>query len=171
MKPQHLIPLALFGVLVVAFAVGLNLNPKDIPSARVGKPVPVFSLPSLDGGNGFSSDDLADGRYVVNIFASWCIPCRAEHPLLMDLAAEGTVVMGLNYKDHAADAKYFLDELDNPYTKIGSDVSGRVGIDWGVSGVPETFIVVDGRIVDQHIGPLTEAVIDAKIRPHMEAGS
>ena len=168
MKTQHLIPLALFGVLAVVFAVGLTLNPKDIPSARVGKAVPVFNLPGLDGGEGFKSDDLAEGRYVVNVFASWCIPCRAEHPMLMELAAEGVPIMGLNYKDHVVDAKEFLAELDDPYYKIGSDISGRVGIDWGVSGVPETFIIVDGHIVDQHIGPLTEAVIKAKIRPVME---
>lgn len=168
MKAQHLIPLGLFAVLAVVFAIGLNLKPKEIPSARLGKPVPVFDVQGFRGGKGLSSDDLAEGRFVVNVFASWCIPCRAEHPLLMKLAASGVAVYGLNYKDRDEDAMAFLDEMDNPYSKIGSDISGRVGIDWGVSGVPETFVVVDGMIVNQHIGPLTEAVIAKKITPFME---
>ncbi len=163
-------PAAVFVVLAVYFAVGLTKDPSIIPSALIDKPVPEFDLPDIAGrgGPGFSSDDLRQDRIsVVNIFASWCIPCRAEHPVINSLAAMNIAdVYGLNYKDQAAAARAWLDELGDSYTAVGADTSGRVGIDWGVYGVPETFVVDgNGVIRFKHVGPLTPDLLNDRILP------
>jgi len=172
MKFQYVLPFLVFGLIAVALGVGLTLKPSEIPSALINKPVPEFSLPPVKGRtDGFSSADLKTGKpSLVNVFASWCIPCRAEHPILTAFAKRGVAPLyGLNYKDKPDAARAFLDELGDPFTKIGADLNGRVSIDWGVYGVPETFVVSgDGRIIYKHIGPMTEATITDTILPLLE---
>ena len=133
-----LAPLAAFLGLGGFLAVGLTLNPREIPSPLIGKPVPEFSLPPVQGRTlGLSSADLKGEVSLVNVFASWCVACRAEHPLFMELKAKGIVpIHGLNYKDRPQDAEGWLNELGDPYTRTGADLDGRVAIDWGVYGVP-----------------------------------
>jgi cytochrome c biogenesis protein CcmG/thiol:disulfide interchange protein DsbE len=167
-----LLPVILFVGLAVALAWGLGRDPQQIRSALIGKPVPEFALPPVQGRSlGLSSADLAGKVSLVNVFASWCTACRAEHPLFMRLKAEGAVpIHGLNYKDKPADAAQWLDTLGDPYTRTGADLDGRVAIDWGVYGVPETFVLnADGRIVHKHIGPLTQKDLDETILPMIEA--
>lgn len=165
-----LLPLGLFLVLAIYFAVGLTKDPKIIPSALIDKPAPEFTLPPITGGTGpgFSTADLKKGTVsVVNVFASWCVPCRAEHPEINKLAKMGIVpVYGLNYKDRPQDALAWLQKLGNSYTAIGADESGRVGIDWGVYGVPETFIIDGtGRIRFKYVGPIVGDRLEAVILP------
>ena len=173
----YLLPVLLFAVIAGYFAWGLvdpERNPSEVPSAMVGQPVPDFTLPAVEGLDrpGLTTADLSDGRpTLVNFFASWCIPCRAEHPLLMDLAAEknGLRLVGINYRDAPDAAVAWLDELGNPYELVGADSKARTGIDFGVSGVPETFIIdAEGRIRYQEIGPLTRETLDSKLRPLIE---
>lgn len=169
LRLRYILPVALFAVIAVALFVGLSLDPKTIPSALIGKPVPEFDLPPVQGRKlGLGSRDLRTGEVaLVNVFASWCGPCRVEHPLLMELSRKGEVpIHGLNYKDRPADAASWLDRLGDPYTRTGADLDGRVSIDWGVYGVPETFIVTgDGRIMCKHIGPLMAGDVEKKIMP------
>jgi len=153
-----LVPLGVFLILALAFGFGLTRDPSTVPSVLVGSPVPTFSLPPVQGrALGLSSDDLKGEVALVNIFASWCTACRVEHPLFMRLKAEDVVpIHGINYKDAPADAAAWLDELGDPYMRTGTDRDGRVGIDWGVYGVPETFIVdAQGIIRFKQIGPVT----------------
>ncbi|MEO9528345.1 DsbE family thiol:disulfide interchange protein [Roseibium sp.] len=160
-----LLPLVVFAALAGLFLFQLMLggNPQDIPSALIDKPAPDVALPPVEGltadGSqvpGFSGADLAGKVSVVNVFASWCVPCRQEHPLLEDLARVGGVqLIGINYKDKPENARRFLGSLGNPYDRIGADAAGRTAIDWGVYGVPETFIVdAKGMIRFKYIGPL-----------------
>jgi cytochrome c biogenesis protein CcmG/thiol:disulfide interchange protein DsbE len=160
-----------FAGIAVAFGVGLTLRPNVIPSALIGEPVPAFELPPVKGRSlGLSSADLKGEVSLVNVFASWCVECRVEHPLFMRLAADGVVpVHGLNYKDQPNDASRWLDELGDPYTRTGADVNGRVGIEWGVYGVPETFVVDrSGRIRHKHIGALSPEAFEREILPLVE---
>jgi cytochrome c biogenesis protein CcmG/thiol:disulfide interchange protein DsbE len=168
-----------FGALAALFASGLGRDPSRIPSALIGQPVPKFSLPPVQGGMlGLASDDLVSEVSLVNVFASWCVTCREEHPLLMRLSGEKVVaVHGLNYKDEPENASRWLNVNGDPYARTGVDRDGRVAIDWGVYGVPETFVVgADGRIAFKQIGPLTEEVLQKTILPlvarlHGKAGS
>ncbi len=171
-----LVPVALF--LALAAILGLALfwgDPDEVPSALIGKPVPAFGMPPIDGMAGvpgLSSDDLDDGEVtVVNVWASWCAPCRTEHPVLMELAARGDVrLVGLNYKDAPENARRFLSTLGNPFSAVGADRTGRIAIDWGVYGVPETFVVDGaGRIAYKHVGPLSRADIADVIIPAVES--
>ncbi len=169
-----LLPLAAFLGVAIYLGVGLTRDPSTIPSALIDQPVPAFTLPPLDktGVPGFDDAALRRGRVaLVNVFASWCVPCRAEHPLLMRLAREGRVpVYGINYKDWAPEAAKWLAELGNPYAAIGYDDTGRIGIEWGVYGVPETFIIDRrGRIRHRHVGPLTPETMERTIRPLIAA--
>jgi len=162
------IPLAVFIGIGVFFGIGLTLNPREIPSPLVGKPAPEFALEAVRGrSSGLASDDLRGEVSMVNVFASWCAACREEHPVLLDIKRSGAVpVHGLNYKDQPDAASAWLDKLGDPYSRTGADVDGRVGIDWGVYGVPETFIVGrDGHIAYKHIGPITEEAWNKKILP------
>ena len=163
-----LVPLAVFLVVGVFLAIGLTLNPREIPSPLIGKPVPEFSLPPVQGRTlGLSSADLKGEVSLVNVFASWCVACRAEHPLLTELKQKGVVpIHGLNYKDRPEDAEKWLDELGDPYTRTGADINGRVAIDWGVYGVPETFVIDrNGRIAHKVIGPLTPQMLQDTVLP------
>ena len=162
------LPLAASIIVGAVLAWSLTRNPRELPSALVGKPVPEFDLPAVEGRSaGLSSADLAGEVSLVNVFASWCTACLEEHPLFMELKAEGAVpIHGLNYKDKPADAAEWLGTLGDPYTRTGADRDGRVAIDWGVYGVPETFVVsAAGRIVHKHIGPLTRRDLDETILP------
>lgn len=173
-----LLPLAAFMALAALFYFRLGTDSSKVPSALIGRAIPAFALPPLEGvaQPGFSTDELKTGKVtVVNVFASWCGPCRDEHPQLMTLArdeglkAKGVRIAGLNYKDQPADARRFLEGLGNPYALIGADRSGRVGIDWGVYGVPETFVVRgDGTIAYKFIGPISEAALKSVLLPEIE---
>lgn len=166
--PASLVPLLLFAGVVVVLAIGLTLNPREVPSPLIGKPVPEFALPPVKGrALGLSSADLKGEVSLVNVFASWCVACREEHPVFLQLQREGFVpVHGLNYKDRPEDAARWLDTLGDPYARTGADLDGRVAIDWGVYGVPETFVIDrDGRIAYKHIGPITPDVLEQKLRP------
>lgn len=155
-----LIPLILFLAVAGLLAVGLTMDPTRLPSQLIGKTVPEFELPPVQGRElGLASTDLVGEVSLVNVFASWCVACREEHPLLMQLAAANTVpVHGLNYKDAPEDAARWLDERGDPYTRTGADIDGRVGIDWGVYGVPETYVIDrNGKIIHKHIGAIKRA--------------
>ena len=162
------VPLILFMVLAVFLGIGLTLNPREVPSPLIGKAVPEFTLPPVEGRTmGLSSADLRGEVSIVNVFASWCVACRDEHPLLMELKAQNVVpIHGIDYKDPPEKADAWLKELGDPYTRTGADISGRVGIDWGVYGVPETYVIDrNGRIVHKVIGPLTPQLLRDKILP------
>ena len=161
-------PLLVFGAILAALAVGLSLNPREVPSPLIGKPVPRFELPPVRGRErGLASADLKGEVSIVNVFASWCVPCADEHPVLVQLQREELLpIYGLNYKDRPEDAQKWLDTPGDPYARTGADVDGRVAIDWGVYGVPETFVIDrDGRIAYKHIGPLTPGVVRQVLRP------
>jgi len=158
----YLIPVAVFVIIGIGLGIGLTRDPSTLPSALIDKPVPTFDLPPIKAAGfekpGLASDDLTGKVQLVNIFASWCGPCRVEHPFLMRMARDGIVVQGFNYKDTPEDAARFLTELGDPYEKIGADRNGRAGIEWGVYGVPETFIIdAEGKIRHKHVGPITTA--------------
>lgn len=167
----YLLPVVIFVVIGIGLAVGLTRDPSILPSALLNKAVPTFELPPLEGrgGKGLASTDLEGGVSLVNVFASWCLPCRAEHPILMGLAEEGVTIYGINYKDPAEQAAGWLAELGDPYRQIGADRDGRVSIDWGVYGVPETFVIdAGGRILHKHVGPLRPEDVEETIRPLLE---
>ena len=164
----YIVALVVFAAIGILLAFGLGLDPKRIPSPLIGKPVPQFELPPVTGRVlGLSSKDLQGEVSLVNVFASWCVACREEHPILMELGRKGVLpIHGLNYKDRPDDAKAWLDELGDPYTRTGADISGRVAIDWGVYGVPETFVIDrKGRIAYKQIGPITPEVLRDKLMP------
>ena len=171
-----LLPLLLFAGLAGLFWFALHGgDPSRLPSAMIGKQVPDFSLPPLDAlttdagpVQSFGPEDLAAGKpTIVNVFASWCVPCQEEHPVLMALAKRpGVRLYGINYKDDAASARRFLGRHGNPFERVGVDRSGRVGIDFGVYGVPETYVIAgDGKIAYRHVGPLTEQDVTQKLLP------
>ena len=172
-------PLAVFLAMAALFLVRLGAgDPSQVPSALVGREAPQFELAPLEGLTGengpvpgFTRADLDGQVSVVNVFASWCVPCREEHPYIEALGRDGRfAVYGLNYKDRPENARRFLGRYGNPYAAVGSDSGGRVGIDWGVYGVPETFIVnAQGRITYKHIGPINQAILDQIIMPKIEA--
>jgi len=167
-QPALLVPLMLFVGVFAAFGFGLRLNPSLVPSPLIGKAVPTFKLLPVEGhSHGLSSADLRGKVLLVNVFASWCVACREEHPLLMRLKAEGIVpVYGMDYKDKPEDAVRWLATMGDPYPRTGADLDGRVAIDWGVYGVPETFVVDRrGRIAFKHIGSITPEVLDRTILP------
>ncbi len=166
-----LLPVIAFAILAAAFGVGLYLRPDVIPSPLIDQETPAFALKPIPGRDdaGLSAADLkGQGVTLVNVFASWCVPCRAEHPLLMQLAKQGVRIVGINYKDKPEDVTAWLAELGNPFAKIGRDDTGRTAIDWGVYGVPESFLVDnEGRIRHKHVGPLMDHDIQTTILPMM----
>ena len=165
-----LVPVALFAALGGFLLSGLfRDDPDALPSAIVGDPAPPLQLTELPGKPPVTPEMLADGEVkVVNYWASWCVPCRAEHPQLEALA-ETVPVLGVNYKDESANALAFLDELGDPFAAIGAD-AGRTGVDWGLYGVPETFVIDgDGVVRLRFAGPITQSVLDDTILPEIEA--
>lgn len=152
------IPVVAFVVLAFALALGLQRDPSLLPSVLLGSPAPEIALPVVPGyGPEFTNADFMGRVSLVNVFASWCVSCRYEHPLLMEVAKSGDVaVYGLAYKDAPEDTAAWLDQFGNPFAGTAADVSGRAGIDWGVYGVPETFLIApDGTVVFKHVGPIT----------------
>lgn len=165
------LPLSVFVGITILLAIGLTMDPKEVPSPLIDKPAPKFDLPPVQGRRlGLASSNLEGEVSLVNVFASWCVACRQEHPLLMELSRRNLVpIHGLNYKDQPDDAAGWLDALGDPYTRTGADLDGRVGIDWGVYGVPETFVIdKNGNIAYKHIGPISQQDWEAKIRPLVE---
>ena len=168
MRTRDFLPLGIFVALVVLLAVGLTLNPRLVPSPLIDKPAPNFDLPSvMNPEQRISKKDLEGKVSLVNVWASWCVSCRAEHPLFMQIARSGVVpVYGINYKDERADALRWLEAFGNPYKESAWDLDGRVGIEWGVYGTPETFLVdQQGVIRYKQIGPMTVEDLENKILP------
>jgi len=162
------IPLAIFSILVAFLAIGLYRNPQEIPSPLIGKPAPAFKLAKLHApGESLGTDDLKGQVWLLNVWASWCVSCRVEHPLLVQLAGARIVpVYGLDYKDMPEDGAAWLARNGHPYTTSLVDRDGRVGIDFGVYGVPETFVIDKAGIVRyKQIGPLTSEALEKKILP------
>ena len=168
----YVVPAAVFATLAGLLYWGLFQDPSEVPTVMAGRTLPAFDLPPVDGATpGLASSDVKTGEIsVINVFASWCVPCRAEHPQLTEIAAlEGVRLYGIDYKDTPADARAFLDDLGDPYARIGADADGRVGIDLGVYGVPETYFVGrDGLIHYKHIGPIAPEHMTKRIRPLIE---
>ncbi len=169
MKKQFMTPLIIFGLLVVLLVVGLMKAKyvRDVPSPLIGKAVPVFSIVTVeDPLKNFTHKELVGEVSLVNIWASWCVSCRAEHKLLNDMAKQGVKIYGINYKDELPDARRWLSLYGNPYVKSAHDITGRAGIDWGVYGTPETFVIdKKGLIRYKHTGPIYQDDITDKILP------
>jgi cytochrome c biogenesis protein CcmG/thiol:disulfide interchange protein DsbE len=174
------VPVIIFGLLAILLGFALRSgDPSKLPSALIGKPAPEFSLPALEGlmqggqpVTGFSRAALEQGEpVVVNFWASWCVPCVQEHPLLIELArSTGVRVYGVNYKDQTESARRFIGRYGNPFQAVGVDSSGRVAIDWGVYGMPETFVIDGrGRIVFKQVGPITPEALTEKLIPAIAA--
>ncbi|MBK6618730.1 MAG: DsbE family thiol:disulfide interchange protein [Nitrosomonas sp.] len=165
---RSLLPLVIFIVVVIFLGVGLTLNPRQVPSPLVDKPAPVFQLQQLhDNDKVFSSEDNIGKVWMLNVWASWCVACRDEHPLLVELSRLGIVpIFGLNYKDQRDTALQWLKQFGDPYVISIADTDGRVGIDYGVYGVPETYVIdKEGIIRYKHIGPVTVKSLEDKILP------
>jgi len=166
------IPLAVFLVILAFLFVGLGLNPREVPSPLIGKPAPAFQLAQLHTPErSFTDKDMLGQVWLLNVWASWCISCRDEHPLLVELSKTKAVpVVGLNYKDKPDEAKAWLKQFGDPYQLSITDLNGRVGIDYGVYGVPETFLIDKAGVVRyKHIGPITPDALQTKILPLVKA--
>jgi len=174
---RYLVPLLLFVLLAALLYRGLSLDPKLVPSPLIDKAMPAFTLPRLqDAAATLSDSDLRGKVSILNVWATWCVSCRAEHATLLELARTGKVnIYGLNYKDNRADARRWLAQLGNPYIANAFDEDGRVGINWGVYGAPETFIMdKQGIVRHKHVGPLTREIIATEILPlvaRLDSGS
>lgn len=167
---RFLIPIILFGLLVIVFSVGLNRDPSFVPSPLIGKPVPQFNLARLEHPDQFVSDaDLRGQVSLLNVWATWCVGCRQEHETLNQIAELGDVpIYGLNWKDDTEQASAWLAELGNPYVASGVDADGKVAIDWGVYGAPETFLVdAEGIILYRHISPLSMEIWQTEFVPRI----
>jgi cytochrome c biogenesis protein CcmG/thiol:disulfide interchange protein DsbE len=165
---RYLLPLGLFLVLVVFLGIGLTLNPREVPSPFIGKPAPDFTLPQLDNpGQSLRPADFRGQVALVNVWASWCVSCRQEHAVLLELARRNLVpIYGLDYKDEREAALLWLRQLGNPYTASAFDQDGRAGIDWGVYGVPETFVLDrEGIVRYKHTGPITREDLERTLLP------
>lgn len=170
-----MVPVIVFAALAIVFGFSLRSgDPSRLPSALIGKEAPAFDFPALDGlvGNGqplkgVSPADLAKGEVtVVNFFASWCVPCVQEHPVLVELGRRGVKIVGINYKDPSPGGRRFLGRYGNPYAAVGTDESGRGAIEWGVYGMPETFVVDGkGRIAFKYVGPITAKALEEQMMP------
>lgn len=169
---KRFLPLIIFAGLLLLLGVGLGMNPRDLPSALVGKPVPEFTLPDLiHAQEQVSEKDFKNKVWVMNVWASWCVACQAEHELLLTWKRpEGVALVGLNYKDESGAARAWLVDMGgNPYDRIAVDAKGLLGMDLGVYGVPETFIIdKHGRIVQRFTGALTAEVVEEKLKPMLD---
>lgn len=171
MRLRYLIPAIALVALVALFAAGLRHDPREVPSPLIGKSAPAFSLAVLgQPEQPYTADDLKGRPLLVNYFASWCVACRVEHPFLMQLAAQGVEIIGMDYKDTDADGAAWLAQHGNPYRAVVADPRGTAGLDWGVYGAPETFVLdASGTIVYKQIGPMNETVWRERIAPLMSA--
>ena len=168
----------IFGLFFLVLKSGMNdilegKNVNELPSPFIGKPAPEFELPTLaDPARSIGTRTFAGQPAVLNVWATWCVGCRQEHPFLMELSQSGTVpVYGLNWRDKAPEARRFIQELGDPYIDSAFDGDGRVGIDWGVYGAPETFLIgADGTVLEKHLGPLDRAIWEQKFVPHLVSG-
>ncbi|MHA7849616.1 DsbE family thiol:disulfide interchange protein [Roseovarius sp.] len=170
-SPLMILPPVLFAGLAALFFFGMQReNPDALPSALEGRPAPAVQVTQLADKNPFKDSDLRSGDVkLVNYWASWCAPCRVEHPHLETLADQGITIYGVNYKDKPDNALKFLDELGDPYTALGADANGRMALDWGLYGVPETYVIDGkGQIVLRFAGPITEKVLESTILPAIE---
>jgi cytochrome c biogenesis protein CcmG/thiol:disulfide interchange protein DsbE len=168
---RFLLPLVIFIVLVAFLWVGLGRDPREVPSPLIDKPAPAFTLPRLhQTDKSFSPADMRGQVWLLNVWASWCVSCREEHPVLVELAKTHAVpIVGLNYKDQNPDALRWLAQFGDPYTLSVTDADGRVGIDYGVYGVPETYVIDKAGIIRmKHIGPVTPEVLQQKILPKVK---
>jgi len=167
MKLKLILPLALFVIVMGFLAKGLFLNPREVPSPLIGKPTPIFTAPTLDDASkSFSTADMKGKVWLLNVWASWCAACREEHPLLLEMRQHDLPLYGLAYKDTDAEAKTVLQQMGNPYIITATDASGKIGIDYGVYGVPETYVIdKTGIIRYKQIGPITPAALRDKILP------
>jgi len=167
----YILPLVVFVVLAGYFAIGLTKDPQKLPSMLIDKPAPTMALPALDESKpGLDTAKLTGGVSLVNFWASWCGPCRIEHPQLNRLSQEGVNLVGVNQADKPENAKAFLKALGDPFRAIGVDADRRAGIEWGVYGLPETFVIdKQGRIRYRHVGPITEQDLTDVIRPMLKA--
>ncbi len=171
---KFIVPFGLFALLGVFLYIGLHRNPSYVPSPLIGKPAPEFTLPSLqDPAYPVSTKDLAGRPWVLNVWGTWCAGCRQEHPVLLQIARQTSVpIIGLDWKDDPAEAKRWLAELGNPYAAVAFDSEGRVAIDWGVYGAPETFLIgADGKVLYKHIAPMTLEVWANEFEPRIRAAS
>jgi cytochrome c biogenesis protein CcmG/thiol:disulfide interchange protein DsbE len=170
MKAKFLIPLLLFVILVGFLAIGLNRDPHEVPSPLIGKVAPAFELPQLaDPKKTFSPESMKGQPWILNVWASWCVACREEHPVLVEMGKlQLAPIIGLDYKDKREDAMAMLASQGNPYALSAFDASGRVGIDYGVYGVPETYVIDKAGVIRfKHIGPITMDLLNKKIIPLM----
>jgi cytochrome c biogenesis protein CcmG/thiol:disulfide interchange protein DsbE len=164
-----LLPVALFVALIGAFVLGLRHDPSHVTSVLIDKPLPEFALPAVRNNQGLASADFKGEPMLLNVFASWCVSCREEHGLLLALKQKGVVIQGLDWKDEAADGARYLAENGDPYIRAGNDASGRTGIDLGVAGVPETFVVDGrGRVRYKFIGPIDAEDWEHTLKPMLE---
>ncbi len=167
---RYLLPIVLFGLLVAVFARGLQLDPSYVPSPLIGKSIPEFTLPTLkDANRNLSQGDLLGEVSLLNVWATWCVGCRQEHGYLVELARDGQVpIYGLNWKDDSARAREWLQQLGDPYVASAVDIEGRVAIDFGVYGAPETFLIAaDGTVLYKHLSPLTPEVWAQEFLPRI----
>lgn len=168
---RFLLPMVLFAGLLVVFAVGLTKDPSRLPSPLIGKTAPVFALPSVEEpARKITSDEFKGRYYLVNVWASWCFACRDEHDFLLDLAARKEIpIVGLNWRDPRPDALRWLGELGNPYSANAHDLDGRIGIEFGVYGAPETFLIDPvGNVLAKHVSPMTEDIWQKQFKPLMQ---
>lgn len=171
-KAKFLVPLGLFVLLLVFLALGLRLDPREVPSPLIDKPAPLFKLPQLQTPEqSLTPADMRGKVWLLNVWASWCVACRDEHPVLVEFARHKKIpIVGLDYKDKNVDAENWLRRLGNPYSHVIVDADGKVGIDYGVYGVPETFLIdQQGIIRYKQIGPITPQVLNEKIIPKIKA--
>lgn len=169
---RYLIPLIAFAILIPIFVIGLGKDPSRLPSPFINKPAPQFELPSLtDPTKTVGSASYENDMAILNVWATWCVGCRQEHPFLMQLAGTGEIpIYGLNWRDNFSEAQRFLQQLGNPYVDSGFDQDGRVGIDWGVYGAPETFLIgADGTVLFKQLGPLNRNLWEQNFVPLIEA--
>ena len=171
---KFIVPFGLFALLAVFLYIGLHRDPSYVPSPLIGKQAPEFTLPSLqDPAYPVSSKDLAGRPWVLNVWGTWCAGCRQEHPVLLQIARSTSVpIIGLDWKDDATEAQRWLAELGNPYAAVAFDSEGRVAIDWGVYGAPETFLIgADGKVLYKHIAPMTLEVWAKEFEPRIQAAT
>ncbi len=168
---RYLIPLGLFLVMVVFLAIGLRRDPGKLPSALINKTAPTFRLPQLhDPAKTFSAEDVRGKVWILNVWASWCVGCREEHPWLLEYAQSGVApIYGLNYKDKQEDALAWLEDLGDPYVLSAVDLNGRVAIDYGVYGAPETYLIDQGGTIRfKHVGPVTPEIWSKEFLPRIQ---